>query len=292
MLNKNKKYIIYSLVISIAFFSVSKNALASQISPEKVIELVNDARDKEELGELRENDILTKIAEDKLNDMIEKKYFAHNSPDGKTPWYWYEKDKYDYKYAGENLAMNFTTAESQQKAWMESPTHKKNIMNNLFQEIGVAVGAGEINGKMVLLSVQEFGTLASAAEGANNPKNFSSNKKPSKIEEDLTKPAVLSSRDISSGNETMPKEILKPKNDLIELADNLSRPKSVPLDVIDNFMLVFMLLAMFFIPVALLSSSAYKALIAAKIKAKKWQEIPVKFLDDVSIPIKVTVNST
>jgi hypothetical protein len=90
--------------------------------------------------------------------MIKENYFAHNSPSGKTPWFWMEKNNYDYRYAGENLAMDFHTALDQQLAWMKSPTHRKNILNQEFKEIGVAVKQGLIQGHLATITVQEFGT--------------------------------------------------------------------------------------------------------------------------------------
>ena len=161
-----------TVAFSFIFFVVIFPVFASEITPNKVIELVNLARQKEGLAPLVQNDVLTKIAQDKLDDMIENNYFSHTSPSGKTPWSWFAKEGYDYKYAGENLAINFTSAENQQEAWMKSPTHRKNILNIDYQEIGVAFGAGEINGKMSLITVQEFGARAIASEVSENGNNF------------------------------------------------------------------------------------------------------------------------
>ena len=58
---------------------------------------------------------------------------------GTTPWSWIEKENYDYNYAGENLAMDFQSAEKMEEAWMASPTHRANILNGKYREIGMAV---------------------------------------------------------------------------------------------------------------------------------------------------------
>ena len=55
---------------------------------------------------LAKSDMLQEAAEKKAQDMIENNYFAHTSPQGKTPWHWVEESGYDYRYAGENLAIN------------------------------------------------------------------------------------------------------------------------------------------------------------------------------------------
>lgn len=142
----------------LAFLPLS--VAASSITPEKIVELVNQERAKNQLPALQINKALSQAAADKAADMVKYDYFEHTSPQGVTPWQWLEKNNYDYKYAGENLAMNFTTAESENKAWMDSPTHRDNILNTHYQEIGVAVREGRINGHTTILAVQEFGSRA------------------------------------------------------------------------------------------------------------------------------------
>jgi len=156
------KKIIYFAFLTAIIFSISK-VYAAEINEQSVVKLINESRMTAGLDVIVSDNTLNKVAADKLEDMIKNNYFAHTSPKGLTPWNWYEKEGYDYKFAGENLAINFLTAESQHKAWMASPTHRKNIMNPLFRDVGVAVGAGEINGQMAIITVQEFGTLYSEA---------------------------------------------------------------------------------------------------------------------------------
>ena len=107
-------------VFVIGFFALADySAFASGITSENVIELVNKSRIKEGLKALVENGKLSAAARDKANDMAKKDYFAHTSPSGATPWYWLKKNEYDYKYAGENLAINFESAEQQKEEWMK-----------------------------------------------------------------------------------------------------------------------------------------------------------------------------
>jgi len=127
MSKKTKKSLIIAvLAVFIGFFAFSLTyAIASSITAKNIIKLVNEARVNEGLKPLQENSSLSKAAAQKAEDMLKNDYFAHNSPSGKTPWFWMDKSGYDYKFAGENLAMNFTSAEEEQKAWMKSPSHKK-----------------------------------------------------------------------------------------------------------------------------------------------------------------------
>ena len=149
---------VFAVVFSLSF---SLMALANEplgITKEEVIQMVNDSREKEGVKVLAENGKLSQAAAAKAEDMLKENYFAHNSPSGKTPWFWIEQAGYDYHYAGENLAMDFKNADEQHAAWMKSPTHKKNILNKDFQEIGVAVKQGFIEGHLAIITVQEFGT--------------------------------------------------------------------------------------------------------------------------------------
>lgn len=166
--NKNiqsYKSIIYLITLGIFAFWGSV-ALASSITEMSVLELVNQARIENGREPLAANEKLFKVASDKADDMIKNNYFAHTSPKGTTPWTWFEKEGYDYKFAGENLAINFSSAEDQQKAWMKSETHRKNILDANYREIGLAIKKGVIDGKLTTVTVQEFGTqMAYAGNG-------------------------------------------------------------------------------------------------------------------------------
>ncbi|MFZ2885465.1 MAG: CAP domain-containing protein [Candidatus Moraniibacteriota bacterium] len=187
--------VIVSLMLTLGFVPMT---WASEINAENVIRYVNEARSKEGLLELATSEKLTEVAKAKVNDMVTNHYFAHTSPAGLTPWHWFETVGYDYRYAGENLAINFITAESEQAAWMNSPTHRKNIMNVNYQEIGVAVAAGEVNGTLGIIAVQEFGTLTHPGAGSDK-KDFAPVK--DKALPDTTKfvPTVLSTGDQKAG---------------------------------------------------------------------------------------------
>lgn len=133
-------------------------ASASAISPSDVIALANGARAQEGLASLAENSSLSAAAAAKAADMLKNDYFAHTSPDGISPWHWIKQAGYRYKAAGENLAINFDTAKEQHSAWMKSATHRANILNGQYREIGVAVVKGKIDGQESIVTVEFFGT--------------------------------------------------------------------------------------------------------------------------------------
>lgn len=176
-LNKVEKAVVLIVMLfAFCFFIQVSSASASEITAQNVIQLVNKERLSQGISALAENEILDRAAADKLNDMISGDYFAHTSPKGILPWYWFDKAGYDYKYAGENLAINFESAESEHKAWMASTTHRKNILNPNYQEIGIAVGRGKIDSEVSTLVVQLFGTQVAGVSTSKNPEPASQEK--------------------------------------------------------------------------------------------------------------------
>ncbi len=144
-----------AVVLSLLF--IGNNALAKEINLINTVKLVNESRQANGLPKLFINPTLIKVASDKANDMITHHYFAHTSPQGISPWYWFRKNNYNYEYAGENLAINYRTAEEQHRAWMNSPTHRRNILNPNYTEIGIATAHGYIDGQPAFITVQVFG---------------------------------------------------------------------------------------------------------------------------------------
>jgi len=132
--------------------------LASSITSEELINLTNQERKKNGLDELKLNPALVEAATQKATDMINKNYWAHTSPEGKTPWSFFKSADYSYLYAGENLARDFINSEAVVQAWMDSPTHRDNILSSRYQEIGLVVINDTFQGQETSLVVQLFGT--------------------------------------------------------------------------------------------------------------------------------------
>lgn len=151
---------IAGLVLGLFFcvFSLAKASDRTDAVRAEIIKLANQERAGLGLSVLTENPVLNQAAGLKVSDMLKENYFSHTSPAGIDPWHWFEEAGYGYKYAGENLAMDFGSAASVHRAWMKSPTHKENIISEKFSEIGVAVQEGILDGRETLLAVQLFGT--------------------------------------------------------------------------------------------------------------------------------------
>ncbi len=135
---------------------------ASQIGVEDIIQLTNRRREAEGLNDLVLDPQLSAAAAQKAADMVARDYWAHVSPVGTQPWFFITEAGYTYRYAGENLARDFTNAPDVVQAWMDSPTHKENLLNAKYQDIGVAVIDGTMGGRETTLVVQMFGTKLSA----------------------------------------------------------------------------------------------------------------------------------
>ena len=144
-----------------------------QITPSKMIALTNQSRTEANLPGLVLSQKLISAAEAKAEDMFEFQYFDHNSPSGVTPWDWIKSIGYDYRYAGENLAIDFVTANGAHRALMASDSHRENILNKNYTEIGIAVKKGIFEESESVLIVMEFGSpLNKKVASANENENF------------------------------------------------------------------------------------------------------------------------
>lgn len=144
-------------------FILTGGNMAAVISS-ALVELANEDRAAEDLGALSVNPLLTLAAQAKADDMAARGYFSHVTPDGREPWDFIREQGYEYGAAGENLAVNFSDSENVEEAWMNSPTHRANILSTKFTEIGIATARGEYKGKMTTFVVQMFGTPRISAE--------------------------------------------------------------------------------------------------------------------------------
>ncbi|OGE30559.1 hypothetical protein A3C59_00225 [Candidatus Daviesbacteria bacterium RIFCSPHIGHO2_02_FULL_36_13] len=132
--------------------------ISSNITNQKIIELTNAERAKQGLSVVKENEALNKAAYLKGMNMFEENYWAHFAPSGKSPWDFILGSGYKFTYAGENLAKNFYNSEDVVSAWMKSPTHRDNLLNSKYKDIGIAVVEGNLDGIQTTLVIQEFGT--------------------------------------------------------------------------------------------------------------------------------------
>lgn len=149
-----------------AVFWQKSDWLVGAVLPAVVVDLTNIERDGANTVKLTRNVLLDKAAELKAEHMAKNNYFAHYSPEGVSPWYWFEQVSYQYAHAGENLAVHFTDSDAVVEAWMNSPTHRANIVNANYTEIGVGTAKGTLDGFPTVFVVQLFGAPAAISQAA------------------------------------------------------------------------------------------------------------------------------
>lgn len=135
-----------------------KSSYFADITKTALVQLTNEERAKLGLPALTENPVLDRAAYLKAQDMLNSGYFSHFSPAGTSPWYWFKLSGYNYRYAGENLAIGFLDSSEVNDAWIDSPSHKANILNNKYKEVGIAVVTGNFQGAQTTIVVQLFGS--------------------------------------------------------------------------------------------------------------------------------------
>ena len=161
-----KKELVVALsVLVIMLFYVNQNNFAiirglnltAAIYPAVIADLTNKDRASEGMPHLAWNSTLERAARLKAEDMVKNGYFAHTSPAGVTPWFWLEQAQYNFIYAGENLAIDFTESVNVQDAWLASPTHRDNVLSKNFTEIGITAIDGYFEGRNTTFVVEFFG---------------------------------------------------------------------------------------------------------------------------------------
>ncbi|MDR0293752.1 MAG: CAP domain-containing protein [Oscillospiraceae bacterium] len=104
---------------------------------EEVARLVNIERANRGLPALKLNWELSRVARYKSQDMIDKKYFSHDSPTYGTPFKMIESFGIKFSAASENIAYGQKTAAAVMKDWMNSPGHRSNILAANVTQVGV-----------------------------------------------------------------------------------------------------------------------------------------------------------
>jgi hypothetical protein len=204
--------------------------LTATVYPAVLADLTNKDRAGEGVAELRWSDTLAAAARMKAQDMLENGYFAHTSPAGLTPWHWLTILQYNFRYAGENLAIRFNDTDSVESAWLNSPTHKANIVSDKFSEIGIAAVDGIFEGANTTIVVEFFGA-PSMALASSTPPPPPVSPSPSPVPPPETPPQVVVNPPVApvvAGTETEPKT---PKTETIEEEKTFVAVKNVEAEV-------------------------------------------------------------
>jgi len=114
-------------------------AYATQMTDSGLLDETNKQRQENGLSALTFNDELDQAAQAKAEDMAKRNYWSHNTPDGKEPWVFIDNAGYKYFKAAENLAYGFDTSHNTVIGWMNSPSHRANILDSDLKEVGFGV---------------------------------------------------------------------------------------------------------------------------------------------------------
>jgi uncharacterized protein YkwD len=149
------------LVIGFSFFnrnSWNQDVYGYNYFYSQIILEINKVRKQKNLPGLSLNHNLKQAAQEKAVDMAKERYFSHISPINGKKWSDFIKESgYQYLEAGENLANGYSTTDEMVNAWMNSPSHKKNILSKTVDETGIGVYQGYLGGHKTTFVVQVFG---------------------------------------------------------------------------------------------------------------------------------------
>ncbi len=121
-------------------FAYNKQVLAyaTNMTRDELLSSANASRSANGLVALTLNAKLNNSAQAKAQHMIDYNYWAHIAPDGTQPWFFFTQAGYAYIGAGENLAYGFANGSEVTSAWMNSPTHKANILGD-YVDVGFGI---------------------------------------------------------------------------------------------------------------------------------------------------------
>ncbi len=199
-----------------ALFWQESEWLRAAVLPAVIVEKTNDERSDLELATLKRSVVLDQAAQKKAEDMARYEYFAHYSPAGVSPWYWFDSVGYVFAHAGENLAVHFTDSSDVVDAWMQSPTHRANIVNSNYTEIGVGTAKGEYEGFSTVFVVQLFGTPGQLQASSTPLSSNNADDGESMVDEltvlpvDTRQVAGVTAAEVVSEPDQLPQEILAP----------------------------------------------------------------------------------
>src|SRR3989344_2681034 len=137
-------FILLAIWQTASFLLLPKARLnASDLTAQNILTAVSGERALRNLNSLNTDSRLSAAAEFKSNDMMNRRYFSHTDPEGNYIWGKITAAGYTpYLQLGENLAIEFYNTESLVSAWMNSPTHRANILNQGFKDQGMGLAFG------------------------------------------------------------------------------------------------------------------------------------------------------
>lgn len=154
---------------------------ATHVSTSSLLQETNAQRSQNSRAALSLNAQLSKAAQAKANDMVAHNYWSHASPDGSQPWTFIANAGYNYTAAGENLAYGFDSSSATVTGWMNSASHRTNLLNSEYSEVGFGIANAtnfQENGEQTIIVAmyahpQQVAAAQSAPTTTPSPKKAS-----------------------------------------------------------------------------------------------------------------------
>lgn len=142
-----------------------------KITKSTLLDSHNKFRKEHSLNQLKLNTLLNLSAQNKANEMLRNNCWSHYCPDNRSPWEFFNDSGYEYAFAGENLAEGYYTIDSVMNAWINSESHRENLLRDVYTEVGFGIVQGPFqNNENNVIVVAHFGTLKSNAVFDENAK--------------------------------------------------------------------------------------------------------------------------
>lgn len=128
--------------------------ISLKAAEKRMLELHNQKRKSQERRRLCVHPALQKAARDHSQDMIRRDYFGHGNAGKRL-----KRHGYNWSTYGENIAADPGSPSPNAifDLWMKSPTHRPNILNRKFREVGIGLATGSHNGERKTMWTVDFG---------------------------------------------------------------------------------------------------------------------------------------
>lgn len=165
---------------------------ATNVSKDSLLQLTNQQRTNNNREPLRISKDLNEAAQAKAQDMVKKNYWSHTSPNGKSPWVFVADSGYTYQKAGENLAYGFVTSEQVVAGWMNSRSHRANVLDQHYKDVGFGFADSENfdgNGPATIVVAMYATPIAAMADSKQlSPENLAADTGTTPVPSQVTTP--------------------------------------------------------------------------------------------------------
>lgn len=149
--------------------------IATGVSRQSLLESTNMVRARSGSQKLQLSRELNTAAQAKAEDMVEKRYWSHETPNGDQPWVFIDQSGYNYSQAGENLAYGFLSSEATISGWMNSQSHRENMLDGDYRDVGFGIANTDsfVSGEPETVIVAFYASPAGSGANQQPTGNFS-----------------------------------------------------------------------------------------------------------------------